>query len=425
MPDMSAKGQPTATGRRTNGSDGSFNLLTFTTLYPNSAQPAHGIFVERRLLELIKTGRASATVLAPVPWFPFTGKRFGDYATFAKVPRSERRHGLDIHHPRFPVLPKIGMSLAPFLLYLAARRVAERLIATGARFDAIDAHYFYPDGVAAVLLGRHLDLPVVITGRGTDLNLIPDFAIPRRLIAMAARRAAGLVTVSTALKKRLTDLGIAEERVTVLRNGVDLEFFRPMDRGAARQGLGLGEGPLLLSVGLLIERKGHDLVIEALTHLPDAELLIVGEGPQRSRLVALARAFEVSRRVRFVGAVPPPELPAYYAAANVLVLASSREGWANVLLEAMACATPVVASDIEGTREVVREAAAGLLFDRSDIESLVSAVRTILAAPPDRAAIHRYAERHGGQETTEGLCHLFEGIVGAQGGPHTPGGGQR
>jgi glycosyltransferase involved in cell wall biosynthesis len=423
MPNMDLQNQASSTGPRITGHDGAVRLLTITTLYPNSVQPAHGIFVERRLLELIKAGQITATVLAPVPWFPLKGERFGRYAALARVPARERRCGLEVHHPRFPVVPKIGMSLAPFLLYLAARRTADRLIAAGARFDIIDAHYFYPDGVAALLLARHLDLPVVVTGRGTDLNLIPDFAIPRRLIAMAARRADGLVTVSAALKRCLIDLGIPEERVEVYRNGVDLEVFHPENRSEARRSLGLGEAPLLLSVGLLIERKGHALAIEALAHLPDVELLIVGEGPERSRLVALARAFEVSERVRFVGTVAPEAMPAYYAAADLLVLASSREGWANVLLEAMACGTPVVASDIEGTREVVREASAGLLFDRRDIESLVSAVSTVLAAPPDCAAIRRYAERHGWRESTDGLRRLFEEILEARGGSQDTGAG--
>ena len=157
-------------------------LLTFTTLYPNAIQPHHGVFVENRLRHLIASGEVTSRVLAPVPWFPFRNPRFGQYADFARVPDEEERHGIRISHPRFGLIPKIGMTLAPHLLYRAARREAARIRSSGYEFDVIDAHYFYPDGVAAAMLARDLDKPLVITARGTDLNLIPKYAAPRRMI---------------------------------------------------------------------------------------------------------------------------------------------------------------------------------------------------------------------------------------------------
>ena len=127
-------------------------LLTFSTLFPNNARPNHGVFVENRLRHLIAGGEAVSEVLAPVPWFPFTAERFGDWAVNARVVARETRHGLDIRHPRFPVIPRVGMSLAPALLYRAMVPVVRRMLAEGPGFDAIDAHYVYPDGVAAVWL---------------------------------------------------------------------------------------------------------------------------------------------------------------------------------------------------------------------------------------------------------------------------------
>jgi hypothetical protein len=193
--------------------DRTMKILTFTTLFPNAAQPIHGIFVENRLRHLLAAGRLSATVLAPVPWFPFTAPLFGAYAGHARAPRQARRHGIEIHHPRYPVLPKIGMNLAPSLLYHAVRPALARLIRQGLEFDLIDAHYFYPDGVAAVRLGRAFGKPVTITARGTDLNLIADFPGPRRQIAQAAAQADGLITVCQALKDKLVELGTAANRV--------------------------------------------------------------------------------------------------------------------------------------------------------------------------------------------------------------------
>ncbi len=387
-------------------------LLTFSSLYPNAAQPTHGVFVENRLRHLLGSGAARSTVLAPVPWFPSRSARFGAWAVFARVPRAETRHGIAVHHPRFAVIPRVGMSLAPWLLYRAALPALRRLRAAGVRFDAIDAHYVYPDGVAAVWLGRALGCPVVITARGTDVNLIPRYAVPRRLIQGAIAGAAALVTVSGALRDALIDLGAPPDKVTVLRNGVDLTLFHPPeDRAAARAALGLA-GPTLISVGHLIERKGHHLVIEALDSLPGWSLLIVGEGPERPRLEALAARPGLAGRVRLLGARPHADLPALYGAADLLVLASSREGWANVLLESMACGTPVVASDIWGNPEVVRAPEAGRIVKR-EAAAIAAGVQALAAAAPDRAATRAYAEGFGWEPTTEGQLALFRRVIGA------------
>ena len=191
----------------------SLQILTFTTLYPSAARPTHGIFVETRLRKLIESGAVSARVVAPCPWFPFTSPKFGAYAAFARTPRSETRHGIEIDHPRYPLLPKIGMNSAPLAIFAASLPLLRRQIRDGRDFDLIDAHYFYPDGVAAILLGRVLGRPVVITARGDDLDLIATYAVPRRWIRWAARHAAGLITVSSGLKRRLEALGTASERI--------------------------------------------------------------------------------------------------------------------------------------------------------------------------------------------------------------------
>ena len=271
-------------------------LLTFTTLFPNAEQPNHGIFVENRLRHLIATGAATATVLAPVPYFPSGAALFGAWGRYGRVPRNESRHGLTIHHPRYPAIPRVGMSLAPALLYRASLAAIRRI---GADFDLIDAHYLYPDGVAAIRLGAALGKPVVITARGSDVTQLPDFPTPRRLIQQAIRRADGLIAVSAALRDRLIALGAPPARTVMLRNGVDADVFRPVDRAAARAALAVS-GPLLVSVGGLIARKGHDRTIAALRQLPDCSLLIAGEGTERGRLEALRARFEEAalRRAR-------------------------------------------------------------------------------------------------------------------------------
>lgn len=390
-------------------------LLTFSTLYPSAAMPAHGIFVETRLRHLVASGQVQARVVAPVPWFPSSAERFGEYGRYAATPRQEQRHGLQIAHPRFIRLPKVGMSSAPYTLAWTALRAARRLQREGFDFDLIDAHYFYPDGVAAVMVARALGKPVVITARGTDINLIPQYAFPRKLILQAADRADAMITVCAALKDELVALGADADKVTALRNGVDLNLFHPAGRDEARAALALAPGRFTLaSVGHLIERKGHELVIQALAELPDVDLLIAGTGPEEGALRRLAAQLGVDARVRFQGALPQPRLREVYVACDALVLASSREGWANVLLEAMACGTPVAASNVWGTPEVVARPEAGELMPERTGAGVAQAVRRLREQPRDRAATRRYAEQFSWDATTEGQLDLFRRVLAAR-----------
>ena len=385
-------------------------LLTFSTLFPNAEQANHGVFVETRLRYLVASGKVESRVVAPVPWFPLTHPRFGEYGKMARIPARETRSGLEVTHPRYLSLPKIGMNVAPQLMARAVKPALARIIDSGYDFDAIDAHYFYPDGVAAVMLGKYFNKPVVVTARGSDINLLPQYRLPRKMILWAAANARAVITVCSYLKDEMVRLGVDPGRITPLRNGVDLQRFAPGDRAAARAQLGL-DGYTLLSVGRLNEVKGHDIIVKALTLLPGVTLMIAGDGPDRRKLEALARELGVADRVRLLGPVPQAQLPTYYNAADLLVLASSREGWANVLLESMACGTPVAATSICGTPEVVAAPAAGLLIPERTPDSLAATVKQLRAREPDRAATRRYAELFSWDQTTQGQIDLFSNII--------------
>jgi len=384
-------------------------ILTFSTLFPNSEKPGHGIFVETRLRHLVASGQVEARVVAPIPWFPSTNPRFGSYARFAKAPRQEVRHGIAVSHPRYAVIPKIGMNLAPLLLAQAAKPTIARMLDEGYDFDLIDAHYFYPDGVAAAMLGRYFNKPLVITARGSDITLFPQYPLPRRMIMWAAKRADAVITVCNALRDEVVGMGIDGERVVSLRNGVDLALFQPTERTP---------NPMftLLAVGHLVPVKAQDLIIGALPLLPGVRLVLAGDGPDRSKLEHLARELKVSERVTFLGAVPQAQLRTHYGAADALVLASSREGWANVLLEAMACGTPVVASRVYGTPEVVAAPEAGVLMGERSYQGVADAVNALRAHYPDRGATRRYAERFSWDDTTNGQLHLFDKVLAGRAG---------
>lgn len=385
-------------------------ILTFSTLYPNAARPNHGGFVETRLRHLIDNGNVEARVIAPIPWFPSGNSRYGQYSKFAHAPAKETRHGIEVIHPRYLSIPKVGMTAAPLLLATGALAAMRNLLRTGYNFDIIDAHYFYPDGVAAIMLGRRLGKPVVITARGTDINLLPQYALPRRMIVWAANCAAALVTVSAGLKIALTHLGVDDRKIVVLRNGVDTKLFHPTDRATERAHLGLS-GTVLLMVGNLVPLKGHALVMQALAGVPEAQLLIIGEGIEEQSLKSLAVALKIEKRVRFLGAMPQQQLPPYYTAADVLVLASSREGWPNVLLESMACGTPVLASNVGGIPEIVKAPEAGVLMAERSPEGVRESLQQLLLNYPDREMTRRYAQGFSWDDTTRGQVDLFDRIL--------------
>ncbi|MFL6192704.1 MAG: glycosyltransferase [Thermoanaerobaculia bacterium] len=387
--------------------------VTFSTLYPNPVQPRHGIFIEQRLRHLLATGEVESHVVAPVPWFPWEDEAFGHYGALARVPYYEERHGIPIYHPRYPRIPKLGLSSAPLMMATALKPVLEGMIERGFDFDLIDAHYVYPDGVAAVMLGEHFGKPVVMSVLGDDVITYPKFLIPRRLLLWAVERAGGITAVCEALKARLVDWGAPCDKVRVVLHGVDLDLFQPVDREEVRRCLGLS-GIVLLSVGHATPRKGHHLAIEALRELPGATLLIAGDGWYESALRDLAASLRVEDRVRFLGQVDQEELKDYYSAADALVLASSREGIANVLLEAMACGTPVIATAVWGTPEAVNAPAAGVLMVERTARALVEAARRLFDHYPDHADTRRHAAGFPWERTSREQLEVMRGALAAR-----------
>jgi glycosyltransferase involved in cell wall biosynthesis len=385
-------------------------LLTFTTLYPNESQPVHGIFIDERLRHMVDAGGIDATVVAPVPWFPSAAHAFGRYAHFARVPREESRRGIRVLHPRYPLIPKLGMRLAPWLMASAASRTVRALLAEPGGFDLIEGHYLYPDGVAAAALARRFSLPLVLSARGSDVNLIGQYVAPRRWMVQAVRQSAATITVSQALRDRLCDMGAPAERIIVIRNGVDLERFKPLARAPARATLGY-DGFSALVVGTLIENKGQQFAIEALKHVPDMRLTLIGNGAARARFEDLARRLGVSDRLRFLGTVPHELMPGHYSAADALILASEREGMPNAVLEALACGLPVIATPVGGVPELVTDPEAGRLMRQRDVAELVRCIGELRANPPDRDRIRSGALKFDWASVARRQIEVYAGVL--------------
>jgi len=365
-------------------------VLTLSTLYPDSARPRFGLFVERQTRALAALPDVEVEVVALVGLPPGPLKRHSRWRALLDPPEHEEWNGLTVHRPRFPTLPGFGAAnpalMARAILPLL-RRIRERFA-----FDVIDAEFFFPDGPAAVRLGHALGVPVSIKARGADIHHWGRSPLCRKQILRAGREAGGLLAVSEALKRDMTALGLPEERIRVHYTGVDLDRFRPApDREAAKAALGI-EGPLFFSVGALIPRKRHHLAIEALALLPEGELWIAGEGPERARLEALIAARGLGGRVRLLGSRSPDELAAIDAAADAGVLVSASEGLANAWVESLACGAPVVTADVGGARELIDRPEAGRIV-AAEPEAIAMALAELARNPPDATAVRAAAER--------------------------------
>lgn len=392
-------------------------LVVFSTLFPNAAQPQAGLFIRERMFRV--GSRLPITVVAPVPWFPLQSLiRLWRPHFRPAVPAREVQDGVEVLHPRFLCFPGVLKRLDGKLLALCCLPVLRRLRREG-RMDVLDAHFAYPDGYAASLLGRWLGVPMTVTLRGTEVRHAATPAL-RPQVSRALHAAVRVFAVSDSLRRLALQLGVPAERTQVVGNGVDAARFRPLPRDICRAELGIAPtAPVLVSVGALTERKGFHRVIELLPALrerwPGLVYLIVGgagpEGDWRARLESEVRSRGLDDAVRFLGAVAPERLSVPLSAADVFVLATRNEGWANVFLEAMACGLPVVTTDVGGNREVVAHDGLGLVVPFGDAAALAEAIGRALASDWDRAAIRDHAEQNDWARRVELLCREFERVA--------------
>ncbi|OWK28664.1 glycosyltransferase [Sphingomonas mucosissima] len=363
-------------------------VLTLSSLFPDSTRPNFGIFVERQTLGLAAQPDVAVRAVAPVGLPPGPLRLLPRFRQLAGLPRAETWKGLTIDRPRFTVypgtqgrlhVPSLTRALVP-LLDAIRRDFA---------FDVIDASFFFPDGPAAVALGRRYGVPVSIKARGADIHFWGRQGATAAQVRRAGQEADGLLAVSSAMRDDMIGIGLPADRIRVHHTGVDLDRFAPIARAAAKQQLGIS-GPLVISVGALIERKGHEIVVEAVARLPGVSLIIAGEGPARGRIEAAAARLGLADRVRLLGAVPHEDLPRLIAAADVMALASASEGLANAWMEALACGTPVVITPAGGAHEVVTGPAAGRVVPR-DAAAFAAAIADVLRAPPSAEATRSHA----------------------------------
>ena len=394
-------------------------ILVLSSPFPSNASPNDGVFVKERVRAVADLPGYEVRVVSPVPYFPPI-RWFKRWYRWSQFPREEVFADLRIARPRYFQVPKLGGYVESSLMYRAVRREVDR-IRREFDFDLIDAHWAYPNGVVAARLGERYDRPVVMTGRGADLLLCPGLPLVGQRIRAALGSATQCIALSRQIAEAMVAHGADADRVTVVPNGVDCDRFRPLDRDEARRKLGLPPtADIVLSVGDLFENKGFHLLVDAVATLrrehPDVSLVIVGGPPQHGTDYSR----EIERRVaghhaesyvRLVGRRPHDELPWWYSAADVFALLSAREGSPNVLMEALACGVPAVATPVGGIPDVLEDSRLGVLLTERSGEAAAAGIAQALLGNWSRQSIRDVLETRSWQATAEQVAQVFENAL--------------
>ncbi len=389
-------------------------VLLVSNAFPNSAEPVRGIFTYQIVKALQEM--CDIEVVAPLPWVPPRLKRKNPkkYA-HAHVPPEENFEGITVYHPRYGVIPKCFGFFHPVFLALPLLRLIKQLNSQSP-IDVINAHWLFPDGAASAWVAQRLRKPIVLTALGCDLNYYPRLPFRKIIIKKALCKADAVTVKSDSLRREALALGVYGCNVHRISNGIDRERFVIMDRVEARRRLGIdGNGLFLLTVGSLDEVKGNRHLLEAIKDISvsgvdQPQLLIVGDGPLRSALLQQAKGYGIAHQIRFIGKRPHSEIPFWMNAADLFCLPSIREGRPNVLLEALACGVPVVASSVGSIPELINNQN-GRLTCAGNHESLRKEILACLAQNWDRKAIRNTVNEFTWEQCATQYFRIYQKVI--------------
>lgn len=390
-------------------------ILSLSLVYPNPAEPGLGLFVRSRLQHVAQG--AELKVIAPVPITDYSNPA-GRRLRGRDVPFSREDGAVEVLHPRW-AYPPAGTPLN--VLCLAAR-LLPAVVALRRRFpfEVIDAHFGYPEGAVAALLGKMLGCPFMVTLRGSEL-VFARYRPRRACLRWTLRRAAAVVAVSEELRAFAVRHGAGPGRLAVIPNGIDRDVFRPRGREECRARWGIDpDARVILSAGELIEAKGHHLAVGAVKRIADAgrdvHLFIAGgvaRGGARfdAEIRRLVADLGLETRVTLLGWRNPREMAELMCAADVFCLASYIEGWPNVVNEALACGTPVVASKVGAVPQMLPSETYGITVPPRDQAALTAALERALDRGWDRAAISAWGQSRSWQNVAAEVLSLLSSVI--------------
>ncbi len=370
--------------------------IVIANLFPNPVEKTRGLFVWQETQRLRDRHGHDLRIISPLPWVPAALRSKARFA-HAAVPAEAELDGFRVHYARHLVTPRIGRSCYGRFMTWGLAGLFDRMQKERPA-DYVLAHYAYPDGYAAMNLARRHGLPLLVKVRGSDINVFTKDPLRRRLTLRTLNGADRVVAVSEALKRRMVELGLAADKVTVVPNGVDLERFGPRDRETCRRELDLAQEPFtFLFVGYLGPIKGVENLLEAFRAMPAplrgrARLLMLGAGELREELASRIEAHGLAETVQLVNPVPHDEIPRWLGACDCLVLPSINEGYPNVAVESLAAGRPVVASRVGGLPEIVVDGKSGILVPAGEVPPLTEAMTRMIEGfhfDPDASAAAR------------------------------------
>lgn len=350
-------------------------VLIITNLFPNNKQPGRGIFNKQQFCALAKL--CDLKVVAPLPWTP-KGIGGNRRSIFFDVIDEETINDIPVYHPRYFVTPKIGRVFYGFWFYFGITKKV-REIYKNFKFDLVLATWAYPDAFGAALLAGLLKKPLIIKVHGSDINITTYF-LRKKMIAWALGQAQKVVAVSEPLKQKIIEMGIAKEKIVVIPNGVNTQHFKPMDQRQCREHLHLSlDKKYVIFIGNLTPVKGVKYLIEAFQYLPkDIILNLIGDGELQAQLEQRVKELNFSDRINFIGRVSHDAVPYWMNAADIFCLPSLNEGCPNVVLEALACKTPVVATKVGAIPELLPTEDYGILTEPENSKMLAHSIQKAL-----------------------------------------------
>ena len=376
------------------------NILVLTNLYPLPWEKNRATFNRQQFDRLGKVYRVF--ILVPIAWPEWLKRGAAQKQICNAIDAGSIRYTWYLY------IPKLGRALYGGMMFVSLL-LNSFFWVRKKNVDLIIGSWAYPDGIAAYLLARLLGKKFILKVHGSDINVAAESKLRAWQIGFIASRSDGVLAVSNALKDRLLELGVAEEKVSVLYNGVDQQLFNVESCPANNA------GSQVLYVGNLKKEKGVLELVAAFEQLLErhsqAKLVYAGAGECFDEIEALLKQKNLDQSVDLLGSVNHCDLPQLMGRATMIVLPSYNEGVPNVLLEAMASGKPVVATRVGGIPEIVEEGVTGILCAPKNISGLVEAMDQCLSKRWDTALIASHAKKFNWSDNTAGLEKLIEASI--------------
>ena len=363
-------------------------VLVISYMYPNARNPNLGIFIEERLINLSRV--CDVKLINPYPWIPPFGllKRW-------TMPYFQKQNNIEIYRPKYFPLPGSFFNFIKGIWCFIFIKREIKGINRKFNFDIIHAHRVFPEGFAAVLLARIYKKPAIVTIHGSDINFAAKNPIIKKMVTFTLKKASKIIVVSKTLKKLILELRAPEEKIEVLLNAVDTNKFKPQNKEDARNKLSLDlNKKIILFVGNLVDVKNPLFLIEACHRLKERGvdnfvLVMIGDGYLKNKIKNKITEYCLEKLIFLIGLQSHEKIPLWMSAADFLVLPSKNEGMPTVVLEAMACALPVIATEVGGIPEIIKDYNNGILIPSDDIEKLEKGMSRLINDEKLREEISR------------------------------------